>query len=297
MRFEGVYVAVATPFAGDGGVDLAAMERHLDFLVREGVNGFVPCATTGESPTLSREERRKIIELCVRKANSRKLSVIAGCGGNSTSAVIELSREARDLGCQGALVVTPYYNKPTPKGLLAHYRAVADASDLPIVLYNVPARTNVNLAPELTAELFRHPRIVGIKEASGNYEQWVSLSRSVDLTTKSFMSGDDDCFAVILALGGSGIISASANVVPGLFVSIYRHAREDQWSKAFELQKRFFPLKKALFMETNPGPIKYALHLMGYAEDRLRMPLVPVEARTQEAVRAALTELEGSNDL
>ena len=246
MKLEGVFPAVATPFSSTGAVDYFVLERHLEFLASHRVHGFVPCATTGEGPTLNSDERQKILELSCRVADSHEIVVIAGCGGNCTSTVTELCLEARQIGCHGALVVTPYYNRPTQEGLLAHYRAVAGAAGMPIIMYNVPSRTNVNLLPETAVELFKASWDCRRKGggASGNYNQWLCMSRVMDLGSKSLMAGDDDCFAVILALGGAGIISTSANVVPQLFVSLYDRAREGKWGEVFQIRKNLYLLQR-----------------------------------------------------
>jgi len=218
--------------------------------------------------------------------------VVAGCGGNDTSKVLELVHEAKELGSDAALVVTPYYNKPTQAGLLAHYRFLADRGGLPIVLYNVPGRTGVNLAVETAAQLLEHENIIGIKEASGQWGQWLGLSSAVNVAVKSLLAGDDDALAPIQSLGGAGIISASANAVPELFVAAYEAGRQGKWDEAFRLQKRLCPFVRALFLETNPAPLKYALEVLGHGEGHLRLPLVPVQPATETAVRAALNGLE-----
>jgi 4-hydroxy-tetrahydrodipicolinate synthase len=289
-RLEGVFVAVATPFREDGSLDRPTLDRLLDALIAQGVHGLVPCGTTGESPTLSALEKRAVIGAAVRAAAGRP--VIAGVGGNHTRAVIEATAEAADLGATAALAVTPYYNKPTPEGLLRHFTAVADEGKLPLVLYNVPGRTGVNLAPELAAKLLAHPRIVGIKEASGQYGQWLAIAHGADLADRALLAGDDDAFAPILALGGSGIISASANVAPGHFVALFEAFRKGDFNAMFAIQKKLYPLVKAMFAESNPGPVKYALSRLGFGEDVLRPPLVPVRPETRALVDGALKGLE-----
>lgn len=292
MKWEGVFVATTTPFTTTGELDLVALKAHLQFLVQAGVHGFVPCGTTGEASVLSRDERTKVLELTLEVANAHGRKVIAGCGGNATASVLELVKEAKGMGCDAALVVTPYYNKPTQRGLIAHFEAIAEGSSFPIVLYNVPGRTSVNLSPETAIRLFQHPQIVAIKEASGQYGQWITLASQMDLSQKSLLAGDDDAFAAILALGGTGIISASANVAPNAFVQLYESAKEGNWSEAFHLQKKLLPLVKAMFAETSPAPAKAALEILGRGSYQVRLPLVPVTQETLAQIKIALKGLE-----
>lgn len=282
MKLEGVFVATATPFDAKGDLNFAVYERHVDFLIEGGVQGLVPCGTTGESPTLSQEERGRLISICVEKARPRGVAVLAGCGGNSTVSVAKSIAEAEALGVDGTMVVTPYYNKPTPAGLLAHYRHLADRCQTPMVLYHVPGRTNVFLSLETVAQLFEHPRIAGIKEASGQYSYWLGLAQIARETGRAVLAGDDDAFAIQLALGGKGLISTCANVLPRDFVSLWEDARAGRWEDAFRKQLRLAPLVKAFFAETNPGPLKYALSRVRDFENTLRLPLVPISDATAQ---------------
>lgn len=292
MKLRGVYPATVTPFDTKGQVCYASLEKLFRRLASEGVSGFVPCATTGEGPVLSDSERNEILKLAVSVSKEKGLLTIAGCNSNDTAKVVKLVDEAVELGCKAALVVTPYYNKPTQAGLIAHYRHIADRSPLPIVLYNVPGRTAVNLLPETALELFAHPKIIGIKEASGNLSQWLALSAKMDLEQKSFLAGDDDALATIMSLGGCGIISASANVTAKPFVAICQAAEAGNWAIAYDWQKRVLPLVKAMFLETNPSPAKHALKLLGQCEEHVRLPLVPVSPAAGQAVRESLKQLE-----
>lgn len=292
MRFEGVFVANITPFNSEGAISLPALKRFLEWQASQGITGFVPCGTTGEAATLSRREWSEVVGLTCEIAKARGLKVIAGCGGNNTATVLELMLEAKGLGCDAALVVTPYYNKPTQAGLLAHYRHVADKSQLPTILYNIPGRAAVSLSTDTIAALLKHETIVGIKEATGSYSTWLSLSQAADWTTKAWLAGDDDAHAITEMLGGCGIISASANVMPRLFVEIHRLAIQGDWAGAFALQKKGNDLIRALFHETSPAPIKFALSQMGHCENTLRLPLVPVLESTQKVVSVALEGLE-----
>lgn len=292
MRPEGVYVATITPFDSEKKLLLPALRAHLESLARAGVHGFVPCGTTGETATLNRVERWEVLSVALEVARREGLKVIAGCGGNNTAAVLELIQEAKELGCDAALVVTPYYNKPTAAGLVAHYRYLADRGGLPILPYNVPGRTNVHLGLDSVREIFDHPQIVGLKEASGNWSHWLGLAHSLNLAGKALMAGDDDAMAPILALGGTGIISASANVAPEPFVALYKAAKEGRLHDAFQWQKKLYPLTRSLFLETNPAPVKFALEALGRGEANLRLPLVPIGRSTEEAVLAAMKNLE-----
>lgn len=289
---KGVYVANFTPFRQGQGLDLPTFERHLAWLAESGVNGFVPCGTTGESAALTSEERRVLIETTVTFAKTRGLKVIAGCGSNNTQTALEYLEKAGAQGCDAALVVTPYYNRPTPSGVVAHYRHLAERSPLPIVAYHVPGRTNVSLSCETIGEILALPNVVGIKEASGSYAQWLTLSTQAVFKHKALLAGDDDAMAAILALGGTGIISASANVAPKAFVAIQKSFDEKNWAKGFEIQQKVLPLIKAMFKETSPAPAKKALEWMGFGDGSLRLPLVPVTAETEGVLRAALKSVE-----
>ncbi len=283
MKLEGVLVATTTPFRA-GQLDLETLKRHLVFLADSGVNGFVPCGTTGESPTLTRDERRAVIGTTREVARTRGLSVVAGCGGNSTAGVLELLKEAEELGVDGTLVVTPYYNKPTPAGLVAHYETLADQARTPLILYHVPGRTGVSLPLDTVARLFRHPHIGGIKEASGQHAYWLGLAALAKETGKTIFAGDDDAYATIQALGGRGIISASANAVPAAFARLHRLMTDGDWAAAFDLQVRLAPLVRAFFSETSPGPLKFALKKYRGETGELRLPLVPVGEATENLV-------------
>lgn len=292
MLFKGVFVATVSPFESrTGDVDFTAYEAHLKTLSDSGVHGFVPCGTTGEGPCLSDFERKKLISISVDIARNRGLRVVAGCGSNSTSAALKMILEAKAQGADGALVVTPYYNKPTQEGLIAHYEFLAEKSPLPIVLYHVPGRTNVTFQLSTLKRLFQHPNIVGIKEASGNHGFWMGMTEVFDWKKKFVLAGDDDAFALIQRLGGQGIISATANVAPKEFVKIFEQSEAGNSGLAFEVQKRLLPLVQAMFAETNPSPVKEALKLLGRMENTVRLPLVPVSAKTKEWIEQSLKSL------
>ena len=285
--FTGTFAAIATPFAG-GLVDEDALRRLAGHLISNGVDGLVACGTTGEAPTLSVEEWHLVVSVCREVANDRP--VIAGTGTNDTRTVIARCRLAAELGADAALVVTPYYNKPTQRGLQAHYHAVADEGGLPIVLYNVPSRTGVNLLPETVATLSHHPRIVAIKDAAGSMDQFSDLLR---MTEPGFavLSGDDSLCLPLYALGGHGVISTTATAAPRVMSLLFSAVRDGNLERARQLHFQLVPLFKALFAETNPGPLKFALSQLGFGSNELRLPLVPVASATEELVRTALLGL------
>jgi 4-hydroxy-tetrahydrodipicolinate synthase len=285
--FKGSLVALVTPFQ-DGKVDLARLEALVDFHVDAGTHGIVPCGTTGESATLSHAEHELVIETVVRRADGR-IPVLAGTGSNSTAEAIRLTRFAHQAGADGALLITPYYNKPTQEGLFRHFEAIATACDLPLVLYNVPGRTAVDLKPETVARLAEIPNIVGVKEASGSVDRTVEILRSCDIEV---LSGDDSLTLPLMAVGASGVISVAANIVPKLLVDLVDLASAGDFVAARELHFRLFPLFKALFVETNPIPVKLAMALRGFCGPEIRPPLTPAAATTREAIEEALRELE-----
>jgi 4-hydroxy-tetrahydrodipicolinate synthase len=292
MSFKGVFVATVTPFLEKlGEVDYQAFRDHLKWLRDSGVHGFVPCGTTGEGPCLNDSERNKLIEISCEEAKQNNLKVIAGCGSNSTSIALKMILEAKTVGAHAALVVTPYYNKPTQEGLLAHYQFLADKSPIPLILYHVPGRTNVTFQLPTLQKLFEHDNIVGIKEASGQHGFWMGMTQVLDWKTKSILAGDDDAFALIQQLGGKGIISATANVVPKAFVNLFELTEKSDWSGAFQLQKKLLPLIQAMFLETNPSPAKEALKILGKMENTVRLPLVTVQTKTKENISHSLKGL------
>ncbi|NDC23204.1 MAG: 4-hydroxy-tetrahydrodipicolinate synthase, partial [Proteobacteria bacterium] len=237
-------------------------------------------------------ERKKLIEIATSCGQKLNKLVIAGCGGNSTASVLQSILEARDSGASAALVVTPYYNKPTQEGLLAHYFFLADHTPIPIVLYNVPSRTGVNLLPDTVAQLWNHPQIIGLKEATGNHSQWLELTSQSFQPNRFLLAGDDDAYATLAALGATGIISATANIAPAVFVKMGQLLECGNFKEAFLLQKRLLPLVRAVFSETNPAPLKYALNRMGRGANCLRLPLVPVRPATQSILDQELKSLE-----
>lgn len=284
--FMGCGTALVTPFQRDQSLDEAAMRRLLRRQVEAGVNFLVPCGTTGESPTLTHDEQRRIVEITVEEAGGR-VPVLAGAGGNNTSAVIELSREVQAIGVDGILSVCPYYNKPTQEGLYQHYRAIASAVRVPIVLYNIPGRTGVNIEPATVRRLAETENIVGIKEASGNISQMAMLLESVP-ESFAVLSGDDAVTLPLMALGGRGIISVASNEIPAETTRLAQLCLANDFAAARELQRQYFRLMEINFVETNPGPVKAALALMGLLEPVWRLPLVPPRPENLTKIRAVL---------
>ncbi|MDE2058326.1 MAG: 4-hydroxy-tetrahydrodipicolinate synthase [candidate division NC10 bacterium] len=283
--FQGSMVALVTPFKG-GRIDESVLRELVEFHITNGTDALVPCGTTGESPTLSHDEHRRVIELTVEAVN-RRIAVVAGTGSNSTAEAIDLTRFARQAGADGALLVLPYYNKPTQAGLIAHCRAVADAAELPIILYNIPGRTGINMLPETLAALADHPYIVGMKEATGNLEQ---MTQDIVLCGDklSFLSGDDTLTLPLLAVGGRGVISVVANIVPRDVADLTHAFLGGDWKRAREIHLKLFPLCQAMFYETNPIPVKTAMALLGMVSGELRLPLCPMSEPSLNRLKAAM---------
>lgn len=284
--FFGSIPALVTPFAA-GRVDYAIFREFVEWQIDEGSNALVPCGTTGESATLSTDEHRKLIELTVEIARGR-VPVIAGCGSNNTAHAIELTKNAKEAGADAALHVPPYYNRPNQDGIYAHLSAVADL-DIPVVLYNVPARTITDIAVETMAKLARLPNVIGVKDATGNLAR-VSAQRQACGAEFVQLSGNDDMALGFNAMGGVGCISVTANVAPALCSQFQAAMREDHWEEALALQDRLYPLHAALFTDASPAPVKYALSKVraGYPAD-LRLPLTEASAASKAAVDQALS--------
>lgn len=282
--YTGLWVAVVTPFR-KGQIDEAALQNLVTELANRGTDGFVPLGTTGEASVLSREERRRVIQLVLEAAKGRP--VVPGCGTNSTEQTIELVREAKQLGVQGAMVITPYYNKPTQEGLYAHFKAVHDASDLPLMLYNVPGRTSVNMLPETAVRLADLPRVASLKEASGNLDQISEICHRVE-GKMTVLSGDDSLTLPILAVGGVGVVSVAAHVCTDVMKGMLSAFSRADLETARLLHHTLQPLAKAMFLETSPAPVKFALSELGKIANELRLPLVPVKAETEARIRAAI---------
>ncbi len=266
--YHGSFVALVTPFK-DGAVDHGALDDLVRWHLESGTAGIVPLGTTGESPTIDADERAAILRTVISRCRG-KIPVIAGTGTNDTRRTIALTRQAKELGADGALLVTPYYNKPTQEGLFRHFEAVAGAVDLPIVLYNIPGRSAVAVAPETIARLAKVKGIVAVKEATGNVENVTQIRQRCDL---AILSGEDPLNYPILALGGTGIISVVANILPKDCAALCEAVRAGDLAKGRALHEKLYPVAKALFLETNPGPVKTALKLLGRTSGEIRLPL------------------------
>lgn len=290
--FEGILPAIITPFRRDSGkgLDIEGLRSNIESLLECGIHGIVPCGSTGESATLTFEEHEQVISATVEIVDGR-VPVLAGTGSNNTEEAIRLTRSARDAGADGALIISPYYNKPNRSGLVKHFTKIADLG-LPIVLYNVPGRTGQNLQPDLVTELARHPNIVGIKEASGDITQ---ISRIIEETRDEdfvVLSGDDAMTLPILALGGAGVISVTANVNPRLMVQMYDAFRAGDLARAQDLHYTLAPLMRAMFVDTNPIPVKKAVGLLGMAAGPVRLPLDDLDDQKTEELRKVLTNYD-----
>ena len=285
--FKGSIVAIITPFK-EGKVDEEAYRELIEFQIENGTNAIVPCGTTGESATLTIKEHKRVIDMAIEAANHR-VPIIAGTGGNSTSEAIELTRHAKKVGADATLQVTPYYNKPTQEGLYRHFKAIADAVALPQVLYNVPGRTSVNMLPETVARLAEFPDIVAIKEASGNIGQMAEIVKLAGEKI-TLLSGDDNLTLPILSIGGKGVISVVANIVPQDTADMVSAWERGDIAKAQDLYFRLLPLCQAMFYETNPVPVKTSLALMGKIQDELRLPLAPMAPANRDKLKKALQD-------
>ena len=286
--FTGVGTALITPFTRSGAVDETAVKRLARRQIDAGVHFLVPCGTTGETPTLNERERRRVVELVVEEADGRAL-VLAGAGGYDTREVRHAAREMQDAGAQGLLSVTPYYNKPTPEGLYQHFKAIADSTSLPIIVYNVPGRTGCNVDPATLARLATIPNIVGVKEASGNITQMAEVCRSVPADF-IVLSGDDAITVPLMAIGGRGIISVASNEVPAEMAQMVEAAERGDFATARRWHQKLLPLMQVNFVESNPGPVKFAMAAMGLCELTYRLPMVPPRPVAQEKILDALRE-------
>jgi 4-hydroxy-tetrahydrodipicolinate synthase len=283
-RFFGCYTALVTPFDADGRVDFAALDAHVEAQIAGGVQGVVPCGTTGESPTLSHEEHREVIRRVVETVAGR-VTVIAGCGSNCTDEALSLTKFAVDVGADATLQVAPYYNKPSQEGLYRHFEAIAKASARPVVLYNVPGRCGVNILPPTVARLYKVDNVVAVKEAAGSVDQ---VSEIIDLCEIDVLSGDDNLTLPMLAIGAIGVISVASNIVPADVAAMCQRFRDGALDEARAHHRRMFALVRALFIEGNPTPVKAAMAFLGRGNGVLRLPLVPLEEKNAERLRAAL---------
>ena len=284
--FKGSLVALITPMREDGSIDEKALSAFVDWQIREGTHGVVPVGTTGESPTLSHDEHRRVIDIVVGVAGGR-VPVVAGAGSNSTAEAIELTRHAKAAGADAALVVTPYYNKPTQEGMYLHFSAIADAVDLPIIIYNIPPRSVVDMTPETMGRLARHPNIVGVKDATANLARPLH-TRATCGEAFCQLSGEDHTAVAFLAAGGAGCISVTGNVAPRLCSEMHAAWADGRVVDAIRTQDRLLGLHDALFVETSPGPVKFAASLLGHGSPHCRLPLAPIAEATRVRVRDAM---------
>ena len=287
--FKGSFVAMVTPFTESGKVDEKGINELVEFHIKNGTDGIVPCGTTGESPTLSHEEHKRVVEITI-KAVSGRIPVIAGTGSNSTREALDLTSHAKEAGADGALIVVPYYNKPTQKGLYLHYKEIADNVDIPIIVYNVPSRTGVNLLPETLAKLAELKNIVAVKEASGNLEQ---MAQIVELCGDkiTLLSGDDKLILPVLSIGGKGVISVVANIIPADVANMIREFEKGNYQTAQNIFiSKVYPLSSAMFYETNPIPVKTSVQLMGLPAGNLRLPLSPMSDDNLVKLKADLVK-------
>jgi 4-hydroxy-tetrahydrodipicolinate synthase len=285
--FRGAFTALVTPFS-DGRIDEAALRNHIDAQIEGGINGVVPCGTTGEASTLSHEEHIEVVRITVEHVNGR-VPVIAGSGSNSTAEAIMLTEKIRGLGADASLMITPYYNKPTQEGLYQHFKTVAGQVDIPVILYNVPGRTGVNMLPETVARLAEVDNIVGLKDATADL---VQASNTLSMVPEDFLllSGEDALVYPLMTIGGSGVISVTSNVAPGEMAAMCSAWMSGDVAAAREMHYRLLPLCGAMFVETNPIPVKGALAMMDRINNELRMPMVPLTEKGSAMVRSALQD-------
>jgi 4-hydroxy-tetrahydrodipicolinate synthase len=283
--FSGTFTALVTPFS-NGEVDVEALEGMVEFQIQHGVSGLVPCGTTGETPAMSEAEDRLVVETVVRVTNGR-IPVIAGTGSNSTDMAIKYTKMAQEVGANGSLQVTPYYNKPTQEGMYRHFAAIAESTELPLILYNIPGRTGVTISAETLARLAEIPNVVGVKDST------LSMNMVADVVSMcgeefDVLSGDDPMTLPLVALGGRGVISVASNVAPGAVSDLVKALMEGDWERGRELHYQLLPLFRALFIETNPIPVKTAASLLGLCSDEMRLPLVPMEGENLRHLQETL---------
>ncbi|POR05177.1 4-hydroxy-tetrahydrodipicolinate synthase [Alkalispirochaeta sphaeroplastigenens] len=285
--FKGVYTALITPFTTDGAIDEPALRRIVNAQIDAGVAGLVPVGTTGESPTVTHQENIRVISIVIDEARGR-VPVIAGTGSNSTAEAIDMTREAKKIGATATLQVAPYYNKPSQEGFYRHFTTIADTVDLPIMVYNIPGRTGKNIETDTLVRMAAHPNIVALKEASG------SISQMMDVIARlpedfSVLSGDDNLAFVLTSLGGQGVVSVASNLIPSRMVKLVDQTLQGEWAHARDDHYRLLPFFRALFLDTNPVPIKYMMHRAGFCENSYRLPMVPLSEENQRAIDALLT--------
>ena len=287
--YKGSFCALITPFS-DNRVDEDLFQKFIDWQISEGTRGLVPCGTTGESPTLSHSEHEKIIALTIEVSNGR-VPVMAGTGSNSTEEAINLTRYAKNAGADSALIVMPYYNKPTQEGMYAHFKAINDAIDLPLFIYNIPGRSVVDMSVDTMVKLAKLENIIGVKDASNDSIRPTLLKNALDGLEFIQFSGEDPSQLPFMAAGGDGVISVTANVAPNLMAKFHKLWNEEKILEARILQEKMMPLHTSLFLESNPAPVKYAASIRGIGDSSVRLPLVETTNKTKEAVKSALEKL------
>ena len=289
LNLQGVYPALITPFKKNGEVDEAGFRRNIDFVIKGGVSGIVPCGCTGEAATLSFDEQKHLLEIAVDQSNGR-VPVIGGSGSNNTREAVELTRYAKEAGADAAMLITPYYNKPGDAGQLLHYTTIATKVDIPIILYNVPSRTGINMKPSIVAELAKISNIVAIKEASGNPSQTAEIIELTRGNRKQFtvLSGDDNLTIPILSYGGKGVVSVAANIMPKEMSQMVKYYLDGDQKKALDIYYKLAPVLRGLFVETNPIPVKAAANMMGLAAGSLRAPLTDLAPENKKKLESLL---------
>ncbi|MBN1599968.1 MAG: 4-hydroxy-tetrahydrodipicolinate synthase [Chitinispirillaceae bacterium] len=286
MEFKGCYVAIVTPFTADGTLNEQALRNHVEFLINGGVAGIVPCGTTGESATLSWEEHNRVVDIVIDQAKKR-VQIIAGAGSNNTRESINAAKHAQQMGADAILCITPYYNKPTQEGMFQHYKTINDSISIPMVVYNVPGRTGVNLLPETVLRLCELKNVLAVKEASGNVGQISEIHRLCG-NKITLLSGDDALTLPILSVGGKGVISVVANIVPEKMVALIDNYLNGNCAEALRLHEELYPLSQSMFIETSPAPVKTAMNLMGLNAGSVRLPLVNLTGRNKESLITVL---------
>jgi 4-hydroxy-tetrahydrodipicolinate synthase len=287
MKFQGAITAMVTPFRG-GKVDDSRLREQIEFQIRNGIDGLVPVGTTGESPTLDFPEHERVIQITVTIAN-RRVPVIAGVGGNATTEALELHGFAKKVGADAGLSVNPYYNKPSQEGLYRHFMTLADKVDLPIILYNIPGRTGVNMTPQTVARLAKHPNIVAIKEATGSLDQASEIRSECELP---ILSGDDSLTLPLMSIGGVGVISVASNLIPAAIKKMVSLAAADNFAEAAVIHRRLFPFIKSLFLDGNPAGIKHAMKVAGMDSGEMRPPLWEASDETKAAIERLIKSLD-----